>query len=149
MVLRQSPDTPVMSCFHESARLRLCSSRALSRMRTLFHIGAWCSDPGIHVLRFGFRVWVRTLALHFLSLCECAASSSLGTAHSCPRVFCYIARSSCFYRLRAFVISCAVWHAACIFIGQVKSSHLYLYSAFNNTNCNKALHNIKISKFCQ
>ncbi len=27
---------------------------------------------------------------------------------------------------------------------QVKSSHLYLYSAFNNTNCNKALHNIKI-----
>ncbi len=26
----------------------------------------------------------------------------------------------------------------------VKSSHLYLYSAFNNTNCNKALHNIKI-----
>ncbi len=32
---------------------------------------------------------------------------------------------------------------------QVKSSHLYLYSAFNNTNCNKALHNIKIGKFCQ
>ncbi len=31
--------------------------------------------------------------------------------------------------------------------GQVKSSHLYLYSAFNNTNCNKALHNIKIGKF--
>ncbi len=30
---------------------------------------------------------------------------------------------------------------------QVKSSHLYLYSAFNNTNCNKALHNIKIGKF--
>ncbi len=32
---------------------------------------------------------------------------------------------------------------------QVKSSHLYLYSAFNNTNCNKALHNIKIGTFCQ
>ncbi len=32
-------------------------------------------------------------------------------------------------------------------IKQVKSSHLYLYSAFNNTNCNKALHNIKIGKF--
>ncbi len=30
---------------------------------------------------------------------------------------------------------------------QVKSSHLYLYSAFKNTNCNKALHNIKIGKF--
>ncbi len=26
---------------------------------------------------------------------------------------------------------------------KVKSSHLYLNSAFNNTNCNKALHNIK------
>ncbi len=32
---------------------------------------------------------------------------------------------------------------------QVKSSHLYLYSAFNNTNCNKALDNIKIGKLCQ
>ncbi len=32
---------------------------------------------------------------------------------------------------------------------QVKSSHLYLYSTFNNTNCNKALHNIKIGKLCQ
>ncbi len=31
----------------------------------------------------------------------------------------------------------------------VKSSHLYLYSAFNNTNCNKALHNNKIGKLCQ
>ncbi len=31
----------------------------------------------------------------------------------------------------------------------VKSSHLYLYSAFNNTNCNKALHSIKIGKLCQ
>ncbi len=34
-------------------------------------------------------------------------------------------------------------------LDQVKSSHLYLYSAFNNTNCNKALHNITIGKFCQ
>ncbi len=25
----------------------------------------------------------------------------------------------------------------------------HLYSAFNNTNCNKALHNIKIGKLCQ
>ncbi len=35
----------------------------------------------------------------------------------------------------------------CVCVCQVKSSHLYLYSAFNNTNCNKALHNIKIGKF--
>ncbi len=32
---------------------------------------------------------------------------------------------------------------------QVKSSHLYLYSAFNHANCNKALYNIKIGKLCQ
>ncbi len=54
MVLWQSPDTPVMSCFHKSARLRVCSSRALSRLRTLFRVGAWCSDPGTHVLSFGY-----------------------------------------------------------------------------------------------
>ncbi len=34
-------------------------------------------------------------------------------------------------------------------VSQVKSSHLYLYSAFNNTNCNKALHNTKIGKLRQ
>ncbi len=55
-------------------------------------------------LEFRSRDGVRTLALHFLSLCECAVSSSLGTAHSCPRVFCCVARSSCFYRLRAFML---------------------------------------------
>ncbi len=38
-------------------------------------------------------------------------------------------------------------HKQSLFLCQVKSSHLYLYSAFNNTNCNKALHNIKIGKF--
>ncbi len=40
----------------------------------------------------------------------------------------------------------------CVFVSiyqSVKSSHLYLYSAFNNTNCNKALHSIKIGKLCQ
>ncbi len=29
-------------------------------------------------------------------------------------------------------------------LGQVKSSHLYLYSAFNNTDCVKALNGIKL-----
>ncbi len=29
-------------------------------------------------------------------------------------------------------------------ISQVKSSHLYLYSAFNNTDCVKALNSIKL-----
>ncbi len=35
----------------------------------------------------------------------------------------------------------------CSTVKSSQSSHLYLYSAFNNTNCNKALHNIKIGKF--
>ncbi len=29
-------------------------------------------------------------------------------------------------------------------ISQIKSSHLYLYSAFNNTDCVKALNSIKL-----
>ncbi len=31
--------------FHVSARLRVCSSRTLSRLRALFHVGAWCFGP--------------------------------------------------------------------------------------------------------
>ncbi len=57
-------------------------------------------------LEFWSRDGVRTLALHFLSLCECVVSSSLGTAHSCPRVFCCVARSSCFYRLVYSLAAC-------------------------------------------
>ncbi len=43
-----------MSCFHMSARLQVCSSCALSRLGALFYVGALCSDPGTHVLSFGF-----------------------------------------------------------------------------------------------
>ncbi len=81
-----------------SARLRVCSS-----LRALFHVGAWCLDPGTHVLSFGHVTGFghsRSIFCH----CVCAVSSSLGTAHSCPRVFCCVARSSCFYRLRAFML---------------------------------------------
>ncbi len=55
VVLWQSPDTPGVSWFHVSARLRVCSSRALSHLRALFRVGAWCSDPSTHVLSFGFE----------------------------------------------------------------------------------------------
>ncbi len=34
------------------SRERVASSRALSCQRALFHVGAWCSDPGTHVLSF-------------------------------------------------------------------------------------------------
>ncbi len=57
-------------------------------------------------LEFRFRVGVRTLELHVLSHC---VSSSLGRARFCPRVFCVVAGSSCFYRLCAFMLSCLVW----------------------------------------
>ncbi len=39
-----------------------------------------------------------------VSLCERAVSSSLGRSLFCPRVFCVVARSSCFYLLRAFML---------------------------------------------
>ncbi len=54
-------------------------------------------DPGTHVLSLG-HVTGFGHSLHFLSLCECAVSSSLGTVHSCPRMFCCVARSSCLCR---------------------------------------------------
>ncbi len=37
-----------------SMQLRGCSSHALSHLRALFRVGAWCSDPGPHVLSLGF-----------------------------------------------------------------------------------------------
>ncbi len=110
-----------MSAFScERAASSVLESRALS---SACLVSCWSVVFGSRHSCFEFRSrgGVRTLALHFLSLCECAVSSSLGTVHSCPRVFCCVARSSCFYRLRAFVISCAVWHAACIFFGCVLS----------------------------
>ncbi len=79
----------------------MLESRALS---SACLVSCWSVVFGSRHSCFKFRSHdgVRTLALHFLSLCECAVSSSLGTAHSCPRVFCYVARSSCFYRLSCF-----------------------------------------------
>ncbi len=104
MVLWQSPDTPIMSAFScERAASSVLESRALS---SACLVSCWSVVFGSRHSCFEFRSrdGVRTLALHFLSLCECAVSSSLGTAHSCPRVFCCVARSLCFYRLRAFML---------------------------------------------
>ncbi len=93
-----------MSAFScERAASSVLESRALS---SACLVSCWSVMFGSRHSCFEFwsRDGVRTLALHFLSLCECAVSSSLGTAHSCPRVFCCVARSSCFYRLRAFML---------------------------------------------
>ncbi len=106
MVLWQSPDTPFMSCFYVSARLRVCSSRALSRLRALFCVGAWCSDPGTHVLSFGFVSGFGHSRSMFCLIVWACGWSSLGRALSCPRVLCVcgVACSSCFYRLREFML---------------------------------------------
>ncbi len=68
---------------------------------TLFHVGAWCSDPGTHVLTFGSCRGSDTRAPRSVSLCECAVSSSLALLST---VCCCVARSSCFYQLRAFML---------------------------------------------
>ncbi len=53
-------------------------------------------------LEFRFRVGVRTLALHVLSRCVSVRSRVRALLSMCV-VFC-VARSSCFYRLRAFML---------------------------------------------
>ncbi len=90
--------TYVLSCFHVSVRLRVCSSRALSRLRALFRVGAWCSDPGTHVLSLSLML------------------------HSCY-VLCCVARSSCFSLAACFhvVMSCVNTrlmsvHISCVFV---------------------------------
>ncbi len=107
--------------FHVSARLRVCSSRALSRLRALFHVGAWCLDPGTHVLSFGHVTGFG----HSRSIfCHCVSARS--RVRSAPRTLVHV----CLVVLHAvrvsigcvhLCISCAVWHAACIFIGCVLS----------------------------
>ncbi len=85
-----------MSCFHVSAQLRVCSSRALSRLRALFHVGAWCSDPATHVLSFGFGHSRSTFCL-FVRVCGLKFAILF-----CPRVFCCVARSLCIVMLLFF-----------------------------------------------
>ncbi len=116
MVLWQSPDTPIMSAFScERAASSVLESRALS---SACLVSCWSVVFGSRhsCLEFRSRDGVRTLALHFLSLCECAVSSSLGTAHSCPRVFCCVAHSSCFYRLRAFMLYLVLCYILCFHV---------------------------------
>ncbi len=93
-----------MSCFYVSARLRVCSSRALSCLRALFCVGAWCSDPGTHVLSFVSCRGSDTRAPCSVSLCERAA-----------RV-----RSAARFLVHVCCV-CVVLHAVRVFIGCVHS----------------------------
>ncbi len=67
LVLWQSPDTPIMSCLHVSARLRVCSSALSSACL----VSCWSVVFGSRhsCLEFWFCVGVQTLTLHFLSCC--------------------------------------------------------------------------------
>ncbi len=90
----------------------LCE-RALSRLRVLFRVGAWSSDPGAHVLSFGF-----VLGFRHSSLCVSVRSRvrstwtrvgvSIGCVYSCY-ILCCVGRSLCIHWLSAFMLSCLVW----------------------------------------
>ncbi len=93
------------------------SSRALSRLRALFHVGAGCSDPGTHVLSFGFVSGFghsRSTFCLFVGVCAGLEFTRLHALLStcvllCCTQFMFLS-AGCIH-----VISCAVWHTACVF----------------------------------
>ncbi len=104
-----SPDTPVMSCFHVSTLepCALSSACLLSCWSVVFGSRHSC-------LEFLFRVGVRTLALHVLSHCVSVRSRVRSPARSSVHV-CFgvlhavrIFIGLCIHWLRAFVLSCFV-----------------------------------------
>ncbi len=94
----------------------------MSHLHALFHVGAWYSDPGTHVLSFGFVsgfghsrstfcLIVCVCGLEFARLCALLSMCVLW----CCMQFVFLS-AACIH-----VIYCAVWHAACVFIGCVLS----------------------------
>ncbi len=116
---------------------------ALSRLRALFRVGAWCSDPGTHVLSFGFvsgsdtraPCLVVCLCFDFLSCLLCLSCVVIFVTFLCchiPVLFLvflvrdtrWLSRSSVHVCCTQFVflsavcirvMSCTMWHAACVF----------------------------------
>ncbi len=78
-----------MSGFHVSAQLRVCSSRALSRLHALFQCWSVVFGSRDSCLEFRFRVGARTLTLHVLSLCGSVRSRVRSAAHS-PVHVCFV-----------------------------------------------------------
>ncbi len=119
-----------MSCFHMSAQLRVCLSHALSRLRALFHVGAWFSNPGTHVLSFDFVPGVRILVLHVLVVWACSLKfAQPRTLLSTCIVFC-VARGLCsvtctFSRMQKHLV---FLHAVCVFIGCMHSCYVLCFS---------------------
>ncbi len=105
MVLWQSPDTPVMSCFHVNVRGFDCA-RAV---RSLVCVPCFVLERGVRIpaLMSWDSVFVSGFEHSRSIFCHCVSARSQvrSTARSpCPRVFCCVACSSCFYRLRAFML---------------------------------------------
>ncbi len=97
----------------------LCE-RALSRLCVLFRVGAWCSDPGAHVLSFGFVLGFRhsSLCVSVRSLVRSTwtrVGVSIGCVYSCY-ILCCVARSLCIHWLSAFMLSCLVWTCGVCFL---------------------------------
>ncbi len=104
-------DTHIMSCFQVSVRLRVCSSHALSCLQALFHVGAWCSDPGTRVL-----VTCRGSDTRIPSCCVSVRSRVCSGRSSVHMCFFGVARLVLFLLVACIqVMFCAVWHAACVF----------------------------------
>ncbi len=88
-------------------------------MRSLVCVPCFMLERGVRIpalLSFGFVSSSDTRAPCSVSLCECAVSSSLGRALFCPHVFCGVARSSCFYRLRAFMLCLVLCGTQLVFL---------------------------------
>ncbi len=108
-----------MSCFHGSARLRVCSSRALSHLRDLFHVGAWCSDPGTHVLSFGFVLGFghsRSTFCLFVGVCGLEFARPHTLLSTCVLLCCtqfVFLSAACFH----VIMSCVnTWHILFLFV---------------------------------
>ncbi len=117
MVLWQSPDTPVMSGFSCENGFE-CAW--VVRSLVCVHCFVWSVVFGSRHSCLEFRFvsgfgHSRSIFCHCVSARSRVRSAPCYTVHSCPRVFCCVARSSCFYAACIYVMSCAVLHTAGVF----------------------------------
>ncbi len=106
-----------MSGFHVSARLRVCSSRALSLVCVpCFMLERGVRIPGTHVLSFGFVSGFghsRSPFCLFVGVCGLKLAQPQALLSTCVLLCCtqfVFLSAACIH-----FISFAVWHAACVF----------------------------------
>ncbi len=113
MVLWQSPDTSVMSGFHVSARLRVCS---------LVCMPCFVLERGVRILALMSWVSVSWRRFEHLRSTFCLFVRVCGLVFAWPRtllstcvVFCVVARSSCFISwVHSCYVLCCVARSLCI-----------------------------------